>query len=242
MLTTNIIGSTHNANQDFFIYGDNYGIVADGCSGCAYSEVGTRLILQLYNMLPDKADYANFEKNINKVITDVIAMLKSFGHSEDVQSISNTFIANNMLFTLLACFETEDKYIVFTLGDGFIITRNMFGEFSFTHIDYDNQPPYICYNYMEDSTTGRTPQTIIPFKVFEYPKEYFIGVGVASDGIAPVVESLGTLTSADRFKFESILSDVKKLGRKQNTVLKNFISKLHKMDFVDDTTLVFLGG
>ena len=118
----------------------------------------------------------------------------------------------------------------------------MFGEFSFTHIDYDNQPPYIGYNYMEDTTTGNSPESIIPFKVFEYPKEYFIGVGVASDGIAPVVESLGTLTYEDRLKFESILSDEKKLGIKQNTVLRNFISKLHKMDFVDDTTLVFLGG
>ena len=29
MLTTNVIGSTHNANQDFLIHGENYGIVAD---------------------------------------------------------------------------------------------------------------------------------------------------------------------------------------------------------------------
>lgn len=241
MLTTNVIGNTHNANQDFLIHGENYGIVADGCSGCAYSEVGTRFVLQLYNMLPDKADPNKFEKNVNKVINDVVAMLKSFGHSEDVKNISNTFIANNMLFTLLACFETEDKYIVFTLGDGFIITRNMFGEFSFTHIDYDNQPPYICYNYMEDDN-GNVSNTKIPFKKFEYPKEFFLGVGVATDGIAPVVESLGTLTSEDRSKFEAILSDEKKMGDKQNTVLKNFISKMHKMNFADDTTLVFLGG
>ena len=117
----------------------------------------------------------------------------------------------------------------------------MFGEFSFTHIDYDNQPPYICYNYMEDDN-GNVSNTKISFKKFEYPKEFFLGVGVATDGIAPVVESLGTLTSEDRSKFEAILSDEKKMGDKQNTVLKNFISKMHKMNFADDTTLVFLGG
>lgn len=235
---TNIIGNTHNANQDFLIGGEKFGIVADGCSGCEYSEVGTRLVLQLYDHLKDKDDPSKFEENIKKVIDGVINMFKSYEHDNNLDGILNSFVVNNMLFTLLACFETKDEFIVYTLGDGYIITRNIFGDFSYIHIDYENQPPYILYNYMKNKNGESLCN--IPFKVFKFKKSLFNGVGVASDGITPIVEEMGSIGTEGRVKFESYLSRTKLSSEKQSTIIKNFISKLYRQEFYDDVSLIFL--
>ena len=238
-MNANVIGYTHNANQDFVICDEKYGIVADGCSGCKYSEVGTRLLLQLFDSLKDKDDPSKFEENVKKVINDVINMFKNYEQSNGVSNVLNNFVVNNMLFTLLACFETENEYIVYTLGDGYIITRNIFGEFSYIHIDYDNQPPYILYNYMK-SKDGKTSN--IPFKVFKFSKKHFIGVGVATDGITPIAQETGNSGREKRIKFESYLSSEKFSKEKQDTIIKNFISKLHRQEFYDDVSILFFGG
>ena len=71
-------------------------------------------------------------------------MIKMFSKftKEDV----TPFIVNNMLFTIIACFELEDKFVVKYIGDGYIITVNSDDMVSYIRLSYGKRPPYQLRN------------------------------------------------------------------------------------------------
>ena len=163
-------------NQDFCYMENNLKLVTDGCSSAEFSEVGTRLFVQAFAKLPNRFDVNEFEANVKKAFDSILSITTK----ED----ANDFIANNLLFTIIACFETEDKYIVKFIGDGYIITVNHEDVVSYTRLFYGKTPPYFAYTKIP-TTTYEEP---LKFKTFEYSKKDFKLVGIASDGIAPIAE------------------------------------------------------
>ncbi|MBR6688407.1 MAG: protein phosphatase 2C domain-containing protein [Clostridia bacterium] len=163
-------------NQDFCYMENNLKLVTDGCSSAEFSEVGTRLFVQAFAKLPNRFDVNEFEENVRKAFESIL----SITNPED----ANDFIANNLLFTIIACFETEDKFIVKFIGDGYIITVNHEDVVSYTRLFYGKTPPYFAYTKIP-TTTYEEP---LKFKTFEYPKKDFKLVGIASDGIAPIAD------------------------------------------------------
>ena len=163
-------------NQDFCYMENNLKLVTDGCSSAEFSEVGTRLFVQAFAKLPNRFDVNEFEENVRKAFESILSITTP----ED----ANDFIANNLLFTIIACFETEDKFIVKFIGDGYIITVNHEDVVSYTRLFYGKTPPYFAYTKIP-TTTYEEP---LKFKTFEYPKKDFKLVGIASDGIAPIAD------------------------------------------------------
>ena len=163
-------------NQDFCYMENNLKLVTDGCSSAEFSEVGTRLFVQAFAKLPNRFDVNEFEANVKKAFDSILTLT--------TKDDANDFIANNLLFTIIACFETEDKYIVKFIGDGYIITVNHEDVVSYTRLFYGKTPPYFAYTKIP-TTTYEEP---LKFKTFEYSKKDFKLVGIASDGIAPIAE------------------------------------------------------
>ena len=138
-------------NQDFGIETSRMLLILDGCSGAKYSEVGTRLFAQLFSRKED-ADLINNVKNYYPVQKD----------------LEENFIMENLLFTIIACFETEDEYIVKLFGDGYIITQNNRNKISFLKFDYGPCPPYFAYKYCDIETFKD-----YEFKTFKFNKKTF---------------------------------------------------------------------
>lgn len=170
-------------NQDFFYFkeGENLKMVLDGCSQAKYSEVGTRLFVQLFSLLPNRLDLECFEENVKKTFDN---LLESFKLLYPTQEALEDFIMDNLLFTILACFETEDSFIVKMFGDGYIVTVNNQDRVSYLKYYYGRRPPYFVYKYCSLSDCDVFKD--YNFKTYTFSKKDFKKVGIASDGIAPI--------------------------------------------------------
>ena len=166
-------------NQDFYYAEKNLKMIMDGCSEGRFSEVGTRLFYQFFCELEDKFNPNKFEENVKKVFDKMISF---FGGSSS--DCANKFIVDNMLFTIVACFEVEDRFVVKYIGDGYIITINSEDMLSYIRLSYGKMPPYFAYNFLD---TGIYSEKL-EFKTLEFLKEDFKKVGIASDGITPIVK------------------------------------------------------
>ena len=165
-------------NQDFCYMENNLKLLTDGCSSAAFSEVGTRLFVQAFSRLEHRLDPTKFEENVEKAFDSVLQI------TGDDPTYTEYFIANNMLFTILACFEMEDKFVVKFIGDGYIITVNQHDMVSYIRLSYGKAPPYYAYNKVPATLYSES----LSFKTFEFAKKDFKMVGIASDGILPIVE------------------------------------------------------
>ncbi|MBR5227622.1 MAG: protein phosphatase 2C domain-containing protein [Clostridia bacterium] len=166
-------------NQDFCYAEGNLKLITDGCSEAKYSEVGTRLFCQFFSALENRFDINKFEENVEITFSKIYKMLE-FEKAEKLKE----FIMNNMLFTVLACFELEDKFVVKFIGDGYIVTVNNQDMVSYIRLFYGKTPPYYAYNSVHTDTYDRK----LEFKTFEFDKKHFKKVGIATDGIMPIVE------------------------------------------------------
>ena len=135
----------HINNQDFAFETSRMLLVLDGCSGAKYSEVGTRLFTQLFSRKEENDSVENFENNVKEVFDEIIKIFRGFyPNSEEFE---NDFIMENLLFTIIACFDCEKEFIVKMFGDGYIITQNMMDNLSFLKFSYGKCPPYFAYKY-----------------------------------------------------------------------------------------------
>ena len=155
-------------NQDFFSVGKNFKMLTDGCSGCENAEVGTRLFNQLFMKLENAENVELFEENVALVFDKMIALVPEKEKAD--------FISKNLLFTIIACFETEDMFIVKMIGDGYIITVNTYDEVSYLRFWYGKCPPYIAYNYYLNSN--------LTFNTYKFKKDKFKNVAISSDGLS----------------------------------------------------------
>ena len=152
------MGSDHNFanmnNHDFAFNLLNMKIVMDGCGSGKHSEVGTRLFGQLFAR--KAKEY--FDKG------------------------ESSFIFQNYCFTILVCFETEDEFVVYSCGDGYIIKENEEG-ISFDRLDDGEYPCYYIYNFITDKSSLVEYKDGVSFKVTRFAKTDYFNVGVASDGL-----------------------------------------------------------
>lgn len=209
-------------NQDFGIETPRMLLVLDGCSGAKYSEVGTRLFAQIFTRKEECDNHEKFEDNVKEVFEEIIGMMKKYYPTKD--DLEKEFIMENLLFTIIACFETEDKYIVKIFGDGYIITQNKQGCVSYMKFYYGKFPPYFAYKYCSDMNFQAHQ-----FKTFEFDKKDFPKVGIGSDGVVPMAK--GELKGIDNIIFG---------GNKDKLELA---IKNRRQSFSDDVTIgAFEGG
>lgn len=207
-------------NQDFAYETPRMLLVLDGCSGAKYAEVGVKLFAQLFSRKEEKENVDKFESNVKDIFDELIESMKKF--YPNPTELEEKFIMENLLFTIIACFDVGDKYIVKMFGDGYIITQNMCNMISYMRFSYGNCPPYFAYTYCKnvDIFEGYS------FKTFEFSKKLFKKVGIASDGILPIV------------KGKINIDDCIVRGDKTSIDLE---IKLNHRNFYDDVTMAFLG-
>lgn len=208
-------------NQDFGMETPRMLLVLDGCSGAKYSEVGTRLFTQLFFKRQDFEEHEQFEANVKAVFDDLLRMMRPYYLNR--QELEKDFIMENLLFTILACFQTDDKFIVKLFGDGYILTENKQGCMSFMRFSYGKFPPYFAYKYCSAMNFQN-----YSFKTFEFDRRIFHRVGVASDGILPIVKG--------------DVSGLEPLLKKQNELMLHLAMKSQRQSFFDDVTIGILGG
>lgn len=185
-------------NQDFGIESPRMLLILDGCSGSKYSEVGTRLFAQLLSRKEDWDNLEIFEENVKSVFDDLI---KKMGDYYPVyEDLKNEFIMENLLFTIIACFQTEDKYIVKLFGDGYVITQNIQGSVSYIKFSYGKCPPYFAYKYCDLQDDYGTNFKDYKFKTFSFDKSIFPKVAIATDGIMPI--AIGNVKVADNYMID----------------------------------------
>lgn len=208
-------------NQDFGIDSSRMLLVLDGCSGAKYSEVGTRLFAQLFSRKEDWDNLEIFEDNVKSVFDDLINKMSDY--YPIYEDLKNEFIMENLLFTIIACFQTEDKYIVKLFGDGYVITQNIQGSVSYIKFSYGKCPPYFAYKYCNLCDDRGIDFKDYKFKTFCFEKTIFPKVAIATDGIMPI--AIGNVKGVDNH----IVSG--------NDLLVKMAINQQKQSFEDDVTI-----
>jgi len=219
-IIVNKLGSDHFAeernNQDFCVSLPTLKMVLDGCGSQRFSEIGTRLFAQLFTEnMPETITKDNFEERVKETFTRLISIFPS-----------EEYYASNLSFTILACFETEEEFIVFSCGDGYIVIDD--GEkIGFMQLDDGEFPKYYIYNYVKKENL-QAYQEGVSFSVHHFSKDMVKNVGVATDGLR-FYEDLDIL---EKNKLRQALQDGKE-GK-----IKILINRNHPI-FKDDITICF---
>ena len=208
-------------NQDFGIETERMVLILDGCSGAKFSEIGTRLFAQLYSRKEESDSVEKFEDNVRSVFDDISKMMEKYYPTID--DLRQNFIMDNLLFTIIACFETENEYIVKIFGDGYIITQNTSGCISYMRFNYGKCPPYFAYKYCELEDYKN-----YDFKTFKFSKTAFKKVAIATDGVLPIAK--GEVKGLDNYIMQG----------NDNLIAVGINSQ--RQCFVDDVTIGALGG
>lgn len=208
-------------NQDFSIETSKMLLLLDGCSEAKYAEVGTRLFAQLFSRKEDCDNVDKFEDNVKEVFEEIFDFSRKYYPNQEV--FEQEFIMENMLFTIIACFETESSFIVKLFGDGYVITQNVYGSISYIKFSYGKCPPYFAYKYCQTLNFNE-----YEFKTFSFDKQFFKNVGIASDGIMPLVKD-------NNKPFDRYISN-----RSKNTIIS--VINNNKKSLFDDTTIAMFGG
>lgn len=224
------LGSDHTFanmnNQDFTFSLLNMKVVMDGCGSGKHSEVGARIFGQLFSRKAkaylDKGETICEENFIDTVDGIFEKMLKLCNDT--------SFIFQNYCFTILVCFEMEDEFVVYSCGDGYIITENAEGVITFEKLDDGEYPCYYGYNFTDKSALIAY-QEGADFKVSRYSKQEYANVGVASDGLRYATGLLDTeANKLLKFLHEGKGAQIEKLINRNN--LKNGM-------FHDDISICF---
>lgn len=210
------MGSDHNFanmnNQDFAFYLPNMKIVLDGCGSEDHSEVGTKLFGQLFARKAKEYFYKGesiCEDNFIEVVNSIFEKMLELCND-------SSFISKNYHFTILVCFETEDEFVVYSCGDGYIVKENEEG-ISFDRLDDGEYPCYYIYNFITDKSSLVKYKDGVSFKVTRFAKNDYFNVGVASDGLR-YAENLSKIENNNLMKFlhEGIGPKIEKLINRNN--------------------------
>lgn len=211
-------------NQDFGIESEERMLlILDGCSAAKYSEIGTRLFAQLFSRKEEWDNVEKFEDNVKEVFEDILDMMTKYYKSYD--ELESEFIMENLLFTIIACFKLEDRYVVKLFGDGYIFTKNARDAVSYMKFTYGKCPPYLAYRYCNSVDPSFKNYD---FKTFTFEKGRFPIVGIGTDGIMPIAK--GDIAGADT----GIVT--------ANDAFIRVLLNGKKADFLDDVTIGVFGG
>ena len=215
------IGADHSFQgvnrQDFGLAFGNVKLALDGCSSGKFSEVGVGLFAQSLArhrfILPGR-----FPETVHDEFSRLTHGLR----------FTDAELFENFCFTILAVVEVDDKFLVFSCGDGYILTITKDDQLEVKNLDedYDNYPPYYVYNFIAPENLSGFKDGV-KFKVQRFKKPDIKNVGIATDGYR-FVERLG---NADKMKLEEALIAGKR-GRVGQVINRN--ASL----FRDDVTIV----
>lgn len=250
----NMIGSEHvlegTNKQDIAFKIGNVKVALDGCGSGKYSEVGATLFMHYF--IHEVTHFCLPSIRIENIVPNVVSSFfeetfniysNADGIREDSYLYKDNLIYNNFLFTILVCIETKDEFVVYSCGDGFILTLDNEDKFGMQELEALNEyPAYYAYNFIQDKTSMIEYKNGVNFKERHFSKEQYKNVGVASDGIRFVRD----LFDNERVEFNNYIVNNKTgkaemfIKRHQNA-FKQFNRKLESKPniFKDDISIVF---
>ncbi len=164
-------------------YAENHNkikVVMDGCGSCAYSLIGVLMFEQEFKKKATETEIS--PDNLEDIIKEIFQKMLQFDNG--VQ-----FILDNYLFTILICFEYEDRFEVCTCGDGFILYVYD-GQIFFKELEGGEKneegkvlPNYFAYDLEEVKGKLANYKNGTEFELYTFEKEKFSNVGVSSDGL-----------------------------------------------------------
>ncbi|MCK5606305.1 protein phosphatase 2C domain-containing protein [Candidatus Pacearchaeota archaeon] len=192
------IGSQHKVCEDYILSGDNYIILADGCSSSKNSEMGARILCYMAQQ---------FLKYRHLKLGDE----DDFAHRMGLWVIHNAEMTARHLgikrscldATLVVGIRSVDNIYVFMYGDGYIITQDKFGNIRIRWVEYTkNMPFYLRYMIDEDGLLSYHDEKITKTRLIDYENTAHVDrIEVAYDQIGIHAFSL------DTYKSVSICSD-----------------------------------
>lgn len=200
--------------QDFVVNMPGVKVVLDGCGSTPFSDVGVALFGQLLSKKCDELTLDNFENYVREIFMSLVSICPG----------DDEFRTNNLSFTILACFETEDEFVVLSCGDGYIITQK--GDvISYLQLDDGEYPKYYVYNYILDKSSLNEYQSGVEFSEYHFDKLVYDNVGVATDGLR-FKENLDNLdnTRFSTFLYERKNGKMAMLINRNSSVFKDDIS------------------
>jgi serine/threonine protein phosphatase PrpC len=206
-----IVGNDHRwsgrNNQDAHYYVVDpsviVGAVCDGCGSCTHSEVGSQIgakliveeTLKLVRHFSAEAHPENtieialwnrFWFKVMKHVTDnVIAHLRVLSMS--MGSSLSSVVQEYFLFTVVGFILTPARVVLFSIGDGVFVSNGrvkVLGPFP------NNQPPYLAYGSLVESTLSEKNPEILNIQVNDVKKtEEVNSILVGSDGVVDFIKS-----------------------------------------------------
>jgi serine/threonine protein phosphatase PrpC len=164
-------------------------VVCDGCSAGRFSEVGARLAAAwLARHIPTYAANISLERL-------PVALSKGLGHflrrlalqlSTQLADLPG-IVRDYLLFTFMVAIVTEDRTIIFGLGDGLFSVN---GHVTVLEPGEGNAPNYLAYGLIPDQLTRR-PESLVPEIYFSAPSQRLDSILIATDGVADLIAAAG---------------------------------------------------
>lgn len=205
--------------QDYAISTDNLAVVLDGCGSGEHSEIGARRMGETLRKKSKRINEGNFENIAYTSFYEIV-----------MEDDSEERIIAELQFTLIACLETPKDFIVYSAGDGFIITVDKSNVVNYIQLDNDvnvangEAPKYLAYNYIPNRQ--RYSKKVTFCKKY-FSKEQYKFVYVASDGLRFVLGD--KFPSKDKELFKTALvdrnpSEIKTILSRNRTLILDDIS------------------
>lgn len=173
-------GMKKTVNQDYAISTNNLAVVLDGCGSSKHSEVGSSRMGEAIRRNSIKLNERNFESFVNTTLYEFL-----------MEDTSEERFIDEFQFTIIACIETREDFIVLTAGDGFIITVDKLNKVRYIQLDNDvnvvngEAPRYIAYNF---NPSPSSYSSNVYFDKMRFSKSKYTSVYVASDGFRFILD------------------------------------------------------
>lgn len=198
--------------------------VTDGCSEGRFSEVGARLAAGW--LAADGLaliEEGGLDDLPERLCDALLARLEALAPAR----VRAAFVAEYLLFTCLVAAVTDDRVLVFGLGDGVVACRRD-GAGSIAALDagVDNAPPYLGYRLLDPALLSSDPGALAPAVHLDGPAD-FDALLIGTDGLPHLPE--GAL--------EGLLADP---AHARNPSLLQKRLRASGRSLPDDTTAVLL--
>jgi len=220
------------------------GVIADGCSTTAHSELGSRLGA---NIVAESVRFAygsgqrpiNWQRLQLHILAQLDSIVTSMG-GDYLQTVQDHFF-----FTFVGCIIDRTQAIFFAFGDGSIVINGVvhaLGPFP------NNAPPYLGYCLLGDAV-NMDPELLVLRPVIKFPDVSELNsFMLASDGIDDLIISRDLLRPGlkvpvgpiDQFWTDDIcFSNKIEVTRRLKLISRDFPEKNPEFGHLsDDTTLI----
>lgn len=183
-------------NQDAFCYRTDekniIAVVCDGCSEGKHSEVGAqigaKLIVQSLRKNLGPIDSRGLVEAVEISRQETINQLKGLASAMEGDNLPQ-LITDYFLFTVIGVVINPAMTMIFSLGDGLYTINGMtfrLGPF------LNNEPPYLAYGGLANSSLGETNPGLLRFQINEViPTDFVNTILIGTDGVVNLIESAG---------------------------------------------------